>query len=201
MTDKDDSIQKRLKESEWIVICSLWERGEVTLKELSEKFGVSDAALSQGLKRRGIKRGAKAHIAYKEIAAKHKAEREKLLQEVYDMKRKFIRYGDFLMNLTMNEITEAKKGSKKMSEARIDIETLYAATKVYKAIRHDMFYLYELYDKNKETDLKEEDLQYNIGIYSKKELDELKDAQELFAKEWAEKQAKFLEDEKDDSDS
>jgi hypothetical protein len=179
--EKEDPISKRLKESEWIVISSLWEMGEVTLKDLSSKFGISEAALSQGLKRRGIKRGAKAHLANKEVEYKIKEEREKLIEEIFLFKKKFVRYGDFLMTLTMNEITEAKKSGKSIAGTKPELDAIFAATKVYKTIRNDMFHLYDLYNPDAQP---ENNLEFNIGVYSEDELKSLKEAQELYAKEY-----------------
>lgn len=195
-TEKEDSIEtpsKRLKESEWIVISSLWEMGEVTLKDLSEKFGISEAALSQGLKRRGIKRGAKAHTVYKEIEAKSKEEREKLVEEIYLFKKKFLRYGDFLMTLTMNKIMEAKKDEKSIASCKPEIDAIFAATKVYKTIRNDMFHLYDLYNPDAQPD---DTLEFNIGVYSEKELDNLREAQELYTQEFG----KLQDEQENDND-
>lgn len=178
MEDKETS--KRLTESQWIVVSSLWERGEVTLKELSEQFGISEPALSQGLKRRGIKRGSKAHEASKEIAEKIKEEKVKMVEEIYHFKKKFLKYGDFLMTLTMNEITEAKKGGAKLATKKNEIETIVSATKVYKTLRNDMYHLYGLYENNGLDEAQEE---FNIGVYSEKELDELREAQELLSQQ------------------
>ena len=179
--DVTSSSSKRLKESEWIVIASLWEMGEVTLKDLSAKFGVSEAALSQGLKRKGIKRGAKAHLANKEIEHKIKEEREKLVEDIFHFKKKFIRYGDFLMTLTMNEITEAKKTGKKLAVTKPELEAIFAATRVYKTIRNDMFHLYDLYNPESQPN---NDLEFNIGVYSEDDLNSLREAQEIYTKEY-----------------
>lgn len=183
-SEKEDTSSKRLKESEWIVVSSLWESGDVTLKDLSEKFGISEAALSQGFKRRGIKRGAKAHLASKEIEAKSREERVKLVEDIYIFKKKFLRYGDFLMTLTMNEITQAKKDGLKLTTKKPELEAIFAATKIYKTIRNDMFHLYDLYNPDAQP---ENDLEFNIGVYSEKELEDLKNAQELYAKEYGSK--------------
>lgn len=172
---------KRLNEAQWIVVSSLWERGEVTLKDLSEKFGISEAALSQGLKRRGIKRGAKAHLAYKELEAKHKEEKIKMIEDIWNFKKKFLRYGDFLMTLTMNEISEAKKAGVPLTTKRAEFESIYAATKIYKTVRNDMFHIYGLYDKDKDDE--EQSEEFNIGVYSEKELDNLREAQELLTEQ------------------
>jgi hypothetical protein len=189
---------KRLTEAQWIVVSSLWERGEVTLKELSEQFKISEAALSQGLKRRGIKRGSKAHLAYKELEAKHKEEKEKMIEEIYHFKKKFLRYGDFLMTLTMNEITEAKKAGVPLLTRKNEIDTIISATKVYKTIRNDMYHLYDLYNPDTNTEKQEE---FNIGVYSEKELEDLREAQELLSEQMLKKTEEEIEelDEPDDN--
>lgn len=180
--EKDsETPSKRLKESEWIVISSLWERGEVTLKELSEKFGISEPALSQGLKRRGVKRGSKAHLAYKEVEAKSKEERAKLIEDVYRFKKKFLQYGDFLMSLAINEITEAKKAKTSLASRKPELQSIFEATKIYKTIRNDMFHLYDLYNPEGQPN---EELEFNIGVYSEQDIEELRKAQELYNNEF-----------------
>lgn len=176
MEEEDKTPQKRLTEAEWIVVSSLWELGEVTLKELSEKFGISEPALSQGLKRRGIKRGSKAHLASKEVELRIKEEKEKMVEEIFHFRKKFLKYGDFLMTLTMNELTEAKKAGDKLITKKPELDAIFAATKVYKTIRHDMFHLYDMYNNN---DTGEENEEFNFGVYSEKEIEELREAQEL----------------------
>lgn len=169
----------RLKESQWIVICSLWEQGEVTLKELSEKFGITEAALSQGLKRRGIKRGSKAHLLAKEVQAKTQEEQAKMIEEIYNFKKRFLRYGDFLMTSTMNQIMEAKKEGKKLATIKNELETIVVATKVYKTIRNDMYHLYDLYNPDNKPD---DDVNFNIGVYSEADIQALREAQEIHRK-------------------
>lgn len=179
MTDKLEETKSRLTNSDWLVISSLWERGEVTLKELSEKFSISEAAISQGLKRRGIKRGSKAHLVSKEIEKTVQEEKDKLVKEIYDFKKRFLRYGDFLMTLTMNEITEAKKSKAKLHSIKPELETIIAATKVYKTIRNDMYHLYDLYNPDNKP---EENIEFNIGVYSEADIEALREEQEIYTK-------------------
>lgn len=188
---------KRLKESEWLVISSLWERGETTLKELSEKFKISEAALSQGLKRRGVKRGAKAHLLAKEVAAKSQEEAVKLIEEIYNFKKRYLRYGDFLMTSTINLITEAKKDEKKLATIKGEIEAIVAATKVYKTVRNDMYHLYDLYNPDNKPD---EDLSFNIGVYSESDILALREAQKIQA-EMESSRHNDLDDDEDDDDN
>jgi len=193
----ETETSKRLKESEWLVISSLWERGETTLKELSEKFGISEAALSQGLKRRGIKRGSKAHLIAKEIAAKTHEESAKLVEEIFQFKKRYLRYGDFLMNTTINLITEAKKDEKKLSTVKHEIDTIVSATKVYKTIRNDMFHLYDMYNTDNKPD---EDLSFNIGVYSEADIEALREAQNIHAQMASSRGEEEEEDEDEDND-
>lgn len=178
---KDSDSPKRLKESEWVVVCHLWEKGDSTLRELSEQFGISEAALSQGFKRRKVKRGAKAHLALKEIEAKTKEERAKLVEEVFQFKKRFLKYGDFLMSLTINEITETKKAKKTLASIRPELESIYSAVKTYKTIRNDMFHLYDLYNPDAQPD---NDLEFNIGVYSEEDLKNIEEAQKLLAEKF-----------------
>jgi predicted DNA binding protein len=188
---------KRLKESEWLVISALWERGETTLKELSEKFGISEAALSQGLKRRGIKRGAKAHLIAKETQAKMQEESSKLIEEIYLFKKRYLRYGEFLTTSAINLLTEAKKEGKKYGTVKNDIEAIVSATKVYKTIRNDMYHLYDLYNPDNKPD---EDLSFNIGVYSEADIAAMREAQELQASMTAASNSEEEEEEDEDDE-
>lgn len=165
---------KRLKDSDWIVIVSLWERGEVTLADLSDKFGVTVAALSQGLRRRGAVRGKNAHASIKKVQEKIDQEKDKLIEDIYNFKKRFLKYGDVLMNLAMSEITEAKKASIPLSTRKGNLEAIASATKVFKAIRHDMYHLYDLYDDNKTEN---DNFNFNVGVYTEDDIEALREAQ------------------------
>ena len=174
--EEEKETPKRLTEAEWVAVSSLWELGEVTLKDLSERFGISEPALSQGLKRRGIKRGSKAHLASKEIELRIKEEKEKMVEDIFLFKKKFLKYGDFLMTLTMNEITEAKKDGVKLYTKKPELEAIFSATKIYKTIRHDMFHLYDMYNNDSAGETTEE---FNFGVYSEEDIAKIREAQEL----------------------
>lgn len=181
--EEKETPSKRLTEAQWLVASSLWERGEVTLRELAEKFDVSEAALSQGFKRRDIKRGSKAHLAHKEIEAKTREEKSKLIEEIFEFKKRFLKHGDYLMGLAMREIKNAdEKNELDKLQVRQKIENVFAATKVYKTIRNETFHLYGLYDEN--NGLQDNQLEFNIGVYSEKELETLREAQEMYAKQF-----------------
>jgi len=173
---EEKTTPKRLKESEWIVAVTLWERGEVTLKELSEKFGVSEAAISQGLKRRNAKRGSKAHTVGKAISDKVADEKEKLVEEIFEFKKRFIKYGNLLAQLTIAEITEAKSKAEPLVARKGNLEVINIATKNLKNIRSDLYHLYDLNDPDNKPD---EIMDFNIGVYTQEDLENIHEANQI----------------------
>lgn len=172
-----EETSKRLKDSDWIVVVALWERGEVTLSDLSDKFGVSKAALSQGLKRRGVVRGSKAHIATKKIQEKIESEKEKLVEDIYNFKKRFIGYGNYLADMAVTTLKEAKASgvTGAVAATRGELEAIYAATKTFAKIRDDMYHLYDMYDKDSAPS---ENYDFNIGVYSEKDIEAVREAQD-----------------------
>lgn len=193
-TETTETSSKRLKDSDWIVVVALWERGEVTLSELSDKFGVSKAALSQGLKRRGAIRGSKAHMGHKKIADKIEEEREKLIEEIYAFKKRYVKHGETLMEMTM-EILKDHKASGTLTMARNEIAAIGEASKIYKTSRDNLYHLYGLYDKDK---VEEENYNFNIGVYSDSDIESLRQAQKYLDK--VEEEIKDDEEEVEEDD-
>ena len=173
----EPTVSKRLKESDWLVIVALWERGEVTLSELSTKFSISKAALSQGLKRRGAVRGSKAHVATKKIQEKIESEKEKLIEDIYNFKKRFIGYGSYLSEMAVTTIREAAMpGGKGVANVRGELVSIFEATKTVSKIRDDLYHLYDMYDKDNSH---QENFDFNIGVYSSDDIDDLRKAQEF----------------------
>ena len=57
----------RLTNKQWAEATALWELGDVTLQDLSEKFGPAPETFSRKFKKLGVKRGSKAKEHAKEI--------------------------------------------------------------------------------------------------------------------------------------
>lgn len=194
---KPPSTSKRLKESEWLVLQTLWERGDCTLKDLSDKFGISIVAISRGLNNRGAVKGSQADTANHEFVTKIRDQKKQLLEEVFTFKKRYIKYGDFLMNLAMSEITEAKKRHVNIATIRPQLQSIKEATAIYKTVRHDMFHLYGLYDEVKEVD--ETLPEFNIGVYTEADIDTIREGQKMMAEMIAANNAEF-EQKNNDSD-
>lgn len=164
----------RLKESDWLVIVALWERGEVTLQELSDKFGTSKPALSQGLKKRGAVRGSKAYLGAKKITEKIEDEREKLIEEIYFFKKRYIKNGELLMKYTMELLDSHKAAGTLGTIGKLELTAIGEATKVFKSVRNDLYFLYDLYDKDSSN---EDNFNFNIGVYTESDVESLRNAQ------------------------
>jgi len=70
MTDEGKRPYKKLTPATWAEVRALWETGETTLDELSERYGVRTRTLQAHFEKHGTKKAAKA----KEIAAAVQAE-------------------------------------------------------------------------------------------------------------------------------
>jgi hypothetical protein len=195
-TETSVEVTKRLKESDWIVIVALWERGEVTLSELSDRFTISKAGLSQGLKRRGAVRGSKAHIATKKIQEKIESEKEKLVEDIYNFKKRHIGYGNYLADMAVETVRAAKSpGGVGLANCRGDLASIVEAVKVIDKVRDNLYHLYDLYNKE---NVPSENMDFNIGVYSEKDVDALREAQKFFDDEEARMRLEADEEDADD---
>ncbi|MCG5512848.1 hypothetical protein [Ectothiorhodospira shaposhnikovii] len=117
---KPGSSSRRLGEADWIEAATLWESGNYTLEDLSNRFGISKEALSKGFKKRGSEKGAKS----KEYAEKVKAaigraaEEEALIHAQRVMETREKSY-EWIMALTKMAMSEAVSAAK----ARVPIAT------------------------------------------------------------------------------
>jgi DNA-binding transcriptional regulator GbsR (MarR family) len=133
------SEKKGMTEAEWAEAGALWELGEVTLGELSTRFGISRQGMSQGLKKRGVVKNSKARelatvvrstvVAAvtdqaSETAGKFARQRSARIDETKEQHYKWM---EVLGRLVMNEFFEAKKANRPFSTADANIRALERA--------------------------------------------------------------------------
>lgn len=124
---------KRLTIAEWEEIKTLWELGEVTLADLSDRFGISISAVSQGLKRRGATRGSRARevasaVAEKAItAAVESSFASGKLQKIEDTKRQQYDWTTFIGKATMTALAKAQKDGRAFSTEMQNLKALRIA--------------------------------------------------------------------------
>ena len=136
--EKKTDEGRRLTPAQWEEIKTLWELGEVTLADLSARFGISNSALSQGLKRRGATRASRARevasaIAEKAItsaaessfgATKH--------QRIEETKRQHYEWSMFVAKAGMSRLAAAQKDGRPFSTEHANLKALRLTSAILK---------------------------------------------------------------------
>jgi hypothetical protein len=171
--------KKHLTPQEWEQIVILWESGTVTQQDLSDRFGISKPAISEGLNRRGASKGRRSKEFAKVTEDALKGEALRIAQEIGDFKKKYHTYGDFIMQSAIIELQalRAKPRAERTKEenARVFSAIKYTA-EVYANVRDNKFHLYDLYnDNDQEGELPD------IGVteYSAEELEAIQNKTEI----------------------
>lgn len=132
---------KKLSPKEWTEIEELWASGEVTLADLSDKFGMNASYLSQALAKRGIEKGSKADL-YKEKYAE-KIEEELVsdaarnIERIKETKDEHYQYSRTIAKLIYARVAQAVRDSVPVSTAKDDILTLKNAMSALQLARVD----------------------------------------------------------------
>lgn len=150
----------RLTEAQWLEVCQL--RGEDwSLPRLEEKFGISQAALSAGLKRRGVERGdaMKARAAAVKTAATSatvtaavaaaKSFADQRLERIEETKENHYKWADTLAKLAMKEIIDASTKKLPFSTVDANLRALRRAVAILNVARIERF---EILDAMKHID-------------------------------------------------
>jgi len=178
---------KRLSPVEWASITALYERGEASVKDLSERFGVTRAAIYKGLQDRGVQKSSKIDDARSDVDDSIRAARQAAMEKGRKLKDAYSNYADFIARLTMKKIQDGAQPGGTLAAHHADILVLGNAMKIIAKAREenwDILDLKTLFDEDDELP----DL--NIGEYSEEELADLRDANE----------AEYLSNQADDED-
>lgn len=146
--EKDDNqpSYRRLTEPEWEQACLLWERGEATLRELSEKFGITKANIHIGLKQRGSVKNARIAEVRREIeeAATDDAAEKRL--HIRDLKKRYDNYADFIGKSLMKKIIDVTKANNPLTTIASEVNVLKNASTTIKNVRDELWEINGLYD-------------------------------------------------------
>lgn len=111
---KKDMVRKyhKLSAVAWIEIENLWRKGEVTLAELSEAYGVSTRALQSHFAKAGITKGEQAAamaVAAKEaIEAEDLSDRDRLVSRAKEIRERTYRHATAVEDLVMAQLEIAQ---------------------------------------------------------------------------------------------
>jgi predicted transcriptional regulator len=135
----ESSKTRRLTEKEWREVRLLWEMGNTSLSELAAKYEITPSAISQYLKRHGVRKGARKESigaiagakAVEEIAktvSDYEKNRLNYLEETrkahYNANRFIAAKVAQLMNNSVNEKTPLSKDMADLKALRIAAQTL-----------------------------------------------------------------------------
>lgn len=138
---------------------ALWERGEVTLDDLSKKFGKAPETFSRLFSREGVQKGSKAKEVEKKTQAAVEAAMEReavtLAQRVITCKDDHYKFFDALRKLTVAEIASARQRNAPLASVMNNIKTLREAAQVGDITQKKMF---EILGINPLKDKADEDL-------------------------------------------
>lgn len=129
----------RITPKRWAEAEALWESGEFTLSELGRKFNCSEQNMHVHMKRKGIKRGAKAEEHKKLVSAAVTAasidDATVLAGRIRETKEEHYKMSAGLAKLAWAEILKAKQDGSPVSVAMNNLKALDAAMNVMSKAR------------------------------------------------------------------
>lgn len=135
--------ETRLSSADWERIKLLWEFGTHTLADLSKEFGVRGDGIHKRLKKDGIQKGSRAHLAPINAAendeiAKQAAES---MRRIVETRNDHYRYAEVLARMTMAEVIDAKNKSQAISMKDANLAALNKAAKTLEVLRKERWVL------------------------------------------------------------
>lgn len=131
----------RLTPSQWREIELLWESGEVTLKDLSRRYGKHEDTFTNHFRKHGIKRGARADELRKiaEQAAKEQARDEASIisERIRKTKESHYKMSEAIGNLVFSEVLNVRKDKSRYREIQQDLKALFIAMDTLKKVREE----------------------------------------------------------------
>lgn len=131
----------RLSQAQWREIELLWESGDITLKELSEKYGKSTDTIYAHFKSKGIKRGARAEELRKiaDSLAKQKAQEEShiISERIRNTKEQHYKMAEAIGKLVFKEVLQVQSSGSKYREIQQDLKSLHVAMETLKKVREE----------------------------------------------------------------
>jgi len=125
--------RKPLTKRRWAEIAALWSIGEMTLRDLSEKFGVAPETISRKMKAMGVVKSEKAEEHAKQVresVQQASADESKVLGDrIRETKNEHYRNARALSAAAMREVADAAK-KKNLALAEPALKALERAAKV-----------------------------------------------------------------------
>lgn len=135
------SPNAKLTPAQWREIELLWESGEVTLKDLSERYGKNPEAFSQHFRKNKIRKGSRVE-ELRRVAEKIQREQAEndlstLSKRIRDTKEQHYKMADAIARLTFNEVLNARQRGVQFRDIQQDIKSLQLAADTLKKCREE----------------------------------------------------------------
>lgn len=131
----------RLTPSQWREIEMLWESGEVTLSQLSEKYGKHIDTFVAHFKKNGNQKGSRKEELRKiaQEAAKKQArnEAEVISERIRKTKEEHYKMSEAIAKLTFDEILKVRQSDGQFRSIKQDISALLLAAETLKKVREE----------------------------------------------------------------
>jgi hypothetical protein len=136
-------MKSRLKARQWAEAVTLWELGEVTLADLSKRYGLTVSAFGQYFQKHGIVKGSKAaehsRRVQEAVADIATADASVMAARIRDTKEEHYRMAVALAKLAWGEILTAKQNGAPMVSVLGNLKALDAAMGVLKKAREERY--------------------------------------------------------------
>lgn len=187
------ALSKRLTPREYATAKSMWQSGDYSLSEISEKVGVSVTALSRRFKKDGIKRGSfadkTAAAVQKSIERTAAAQAEELASYAHDLKMNALKAIDLFNRKAYADVAKAIKDGTPVGERLTDLKALSEASKI---ISQNYQTGASILGLDREIEEAEELSELRIKIMTEEDVKELREKQR---REAAEAAGELLDDE------
>jgi hypothetical protein len=153
---------------------TLYSRGEKTVRDLADQFGVSPQAIHKGLRARGVQKGSRiADVEHEAEDEAEKARREKVKAAVSKADQ-FGKFNEFFVQILVKRIRDANENGS-LAGANADVITIKNAMATLAKGRAEAWDIHKIEEMLRES---EELATLNVGEYTEAELEEIKAANE-----------------------
>lgn len=166
---------KRLTATEWATIVTLAERGEKNLRELAEQFGVSQQAISKGLKARGVVMGSRLDEVVGEVDDLARQERERKVKAANAAVEQYAKYNDALVKLLVKRVVDGSQTAGGIAVAHAEVRALKDALAGVRIAREENWEILDIKDLLGEN---AELPDLNVGEYTPEEIEAIRSANE-----------------------
>lgn len=168
------SNSKPLSHPDWAEIVTLYSRGEKTVRDLADQFGVSPQAIHKGLKQRGVVKGSRIADVQGEIEDAAETARKEKVKAAINKADQFGKFNEFFVQILIKRVRDAHENGA-LASANGDVITIKNAMATLAKGRAEAWDIHKIDEMLQEN---EELATLNVGEYTEEELETIREANE-----------------------